>query len=375
MPLFGLMEATILIQGVIGQDYKTENLVSDVKNMEDAESIRFIIDSDGGFTDEGFAMASYIESLDKKVTTVAKKVYSIANVIFFASTNREAQQGASFMLHNAWMQPPPGNKNDLLFFMEILEREDQRIKDYIQPRSGLSDDDLTALMSKDTYLNVEQATDLGFFEARKQLRLSALAIKPNNKMPKVQELLNKIAEKLGVKDEAPAVANMDIELEDGSNIFVESEDGELEGKMTNAPAGTHRLKDGRTITVVETDEGNVVESVSEDSSELENKDEEKEMMKAKIEELEAKIKDMEDDKLEMKAQYEAKAQKQDDDLKSFEQKLTFMLKNIESTHKPDGKQPTFGNDAHNNPDATFTASMGAMERKMKEIAEKHNKKK
>ena len=370
MPLIALMEATILIQGVIGEDYKTEDLVSDVKNVEDAGSIKFIIDSDGGYTDEGFAMANYIESLQKPVKSVAKKVYSIANVIFFASENREAELGASFMLHNAWMQPPAGNKNDLGFFMDLLEREDKRIRDFIQPRSGLNDSDLTALMSKDTYLNVDQAKELGFFEAKKQLRLSALAIKPKSKMSKVQILLNKLSEALK-SNEAPRIANMDIELEDGSIIFVESEDGELEGKQTNAPAGTHRLRDGRSITVVETESENVIESVSEDVSELENKDDEKEMMKAKISELEAKIKDMEGEKLEMSA----KVKKQDDDLKGFEDKLNFMLKNIESTHKPDGKQPTFGNDAHNNPDASFTPKLGAMERKMKETYDSYNNKK
>ena len=188
------MEAIINIKGIIGQEFLTEDLVAEVKANKDADSFKFIIDSDGGYTDEGFAMAYYIESLDKPTTTVAKKVYSIANVIFFASKNREYEDGADFMLHMAWLQPPAGNKKDLQFFMELLDREDQKIKDFIMSRSGLLEEDLTALMNKDTYIDIDKAQKLGFFESVNNLRLVALANKPNEEMSKtsVYELIEEV---------------------------------------------------------------------------------------------------------------------------------------------------------------------------------------
>jgi ATP-dependent protease ClpP protease subunit len=366
------MEAIINIKGVIGQEFLTEDLVAEVKANKDADSFKFIIDSDGGYTDEGFAMAYYIESLDKPTITVAKKVYSIANVIFFASKNREYEEGGDFMLHMAWLQPPAGNKKDLQFFMELLDREDQKIKDFIMSRSGLLEEDLTALMNKDTYIDIDKAQKLGFFESVNNLRLVALANKPNEEMSKtsVYELIEEVKNLLS-PSKKPEVKNMDIELEDGENIFVESEDGELEGKTTNAPAGTHRLKDGRTITVVEGENGNVVESVSEDATEAEamedGEDEEKKMLAKENEELKAKVEELEAKALAQKTENEEK-------LKEVENDLNFIKKNLQSQEVPAGKQPTYSNDANNNPTSAFQPQLSSAQKLMKEIEEKNKNK-
>ena len=161
---------------------------------------------------------------------------------------------------------------------------------------------------------------------------------------------------------------MDIELEDGENIFVESEDGELEGKTTNAPAGTHRLKDGRTITVVEGENGNVVESVSEDATKTEamEEDEEKKMLAKENEELKAKVEELEAKALAQKTENEEK-------LKEVENDLNFIKKNLKSQEVPAGKQPTYSNDANNNPDSAFTAKLLPSEKLMMELKDKNKK--
>jgi ATP-dependent protease ClpP protease subunit len=357
------MEAIINISGVIGQDFMTEDLVAEVKANKDATSFRFVIDSDGGYTDEGFAMAYYIEAMQKPTVTVAKKVYSIANVIFFASKNREFEEDGDFMLHMAWLQPPASNKKELQFFMELLDREDQKIKDFIMQRSALQEEDLTALMNKDTYIDIEKAQRLGFFDAVQNLRLVALANKPNNKMSKVDELIAEIKNALGV-NKKPEIKNMDIELEDGQSIFVESEDGELEGKTTNAPAGTHKLKDGRTITVVEGDNGNVVESVSEDApASMEDEEDEMTMLKAENEKLKAELETLSAKAMDEEKLYQNK-------LKEVEADLTFIKKNIASQEKPTGKQPTYSNDGNNNPGAAFKPTLSSAQKLMRDIEEK-----
>ena len=94
------------------------------------------------------------------------------------------------------------------------------------------------------------------------------------------------------KDE---ISNIDLSLADGTTIFVESEDGELEGKNAftvdeegnpteEAVAnGVHELQDGRSITV----EDGVVMSVQES---------EEEDLNNKIAELEAKMAEMAQEK-------------------------------------------------------------------------------
>jgi soluble cytochrome b562 len=90
------------------------------------------------------------------------------------------------------------------------------------------------------------------------------------------------------------VSNMAVELADGNKLYVESEDGELVGKMAYvadaegnpteqvAPEGDHALIDGRTISV---DAAGMVTAVNEAAP----VDAEKEEMKSTIAALEAQI--------------------------------------------------------------------------------------
>ena len=101
------MEAVIHISGVIGNIaeqinlYTFASLASDIKQAREqgATSFKFVIDSDGGLVDEGFLMASYIESLQEPTTAVAVRVYSIANIIYFACDKRESDKRGMWMLH------------------------------------------------------------------------------------------------------------------------------------------------------------------------------------------------------------------------------------------------------------------------------------
>jgi hypothetical protein len=112
-------------------------------------------------------------------------------------------------------------------------------------------------------------------------------------------------------------------LEDGSSIFIESEDGELEGKNAfvadaegnpteeAAPNGTHLLRDGRSITIEE----GVVTSVQEATDEVEN-------LKNTIAELEAKLQEKE----------EAEA-KSNGELEEAKSQMLELIKDVENLKK------------------------------------------
>ena len=290
---FETMEGYINISGVIGENYNLKDLIVDVEKNKDADVLNFIIDSVGGYVDDGFAMARYIEQLDQKTVSHGKMVYSIANIVFFACDERrpyakESEQG-EFMLHNAWVGWASGSKDELRDIADDLERVDAQIRNFISLKTGLDDSVLTALMSKDTYVSNDEAEALGFFNKSRMLSFAAMS-KPNdlndfktrvknmsntNALKDAYKALKKV---LNMPDDEPV--NVDLTLSDGSQISVDAETGEsIEGAATNAPNGQHTLEDGRVITV---SDGVItsVESASEEQAE--DKD-------AKIAELEAKI--------------------------------------------------------------------------------------
>ena len=258
------MEATINITSEIGVVTTFMDVLTAIHENKEATAYAFVIDSEGGYVDEGFRIARLIEGLDKPTRTVAVRVASIANVIFLASENRSAVKGAEFMVHMASFQPPAGNADDLRAWAEMLDREDTKIRSYLAEKTGMSDMQIAEAMKHDTYINENQARALGFFNAVNRLRCVAKFVsKTNENMADDKEarsLLKQIRDMLGFKVDAK---NVEITLEDGDSIMVESDDGELEGKPTNAPNGTHKLKDGRSITVAD----GVVTSVQEASAE------------------------------------------------------------------------------------------------------------
>jgi len=127
--------------------------------------------------------------------------------------------------------------------------------------------------------------------------------------------------------------NMELTLEDGAMIYVESEDGELEGKATDAPDGTHKLQDGRSITV----EGGIVTSVQEDSANMEGEeDAEKVAMQEQIADLQAQLQEA----LAMKVEHESK-------YADLENKLEYIAKNMSTNQQAPNKHSRF-NQANQN---------------------------
>ena len=243
------MEAIINIKGDIGDECTFMDVLTAVQEAKGATSYTFIVDSNGGFVDEGFRIARLIEGLDKPTKTVAKKVYSIANVIFFAGQERTAEEGADFMLHMAWFQPPAGNADDLRAWGEMLDKEDGRIRDYISEKTGISDGALAEVMKSDTYVNAEQAQKLGFFNQVQRLRAVA-KFTNQEQMKKEQEaksLLDSIKALLGLKNaEGEMPAEEEEEETANPNPFA-MEDGDyplMDGRMLS-------VKDGAIVALAD----------------------------------------------------------------------------------------------------------------------------
>ena len=305
------MEARILIEGEIGKDCTLQSVRSQLENFKEYDSIKVLINSQGGEVDEGFAIHDYIKSLSVPVTSnVVGKCYSIATVIFLAGDERVLSENSRFMIHNPW-GGVEGDAKVMEQFAVFLRETEDRLANFYSDKTGLSVESLKSMMDKETFMDKGEAVKLGF--AKAQLKEFKAVAKLSNKLntnnmtdketSKLSEVLNKISDTLSslvVKNEEPQVKSLLLEGSEelGMNIFVESEDGELIGKAafkadeagesTGEPLedGTYMLLDGSAIVV---SEGMIIEVDGGEPVAEEDGDEEMKALKAENEELKAKL--------------------------------------------------------------------------------------
>ena len=314
------MDNHIFILGAIG-DGEGDVSLSDVKSQYNPKSNKVIvhISSDGGHVDVGMSMRDFLMGIPQDVHTVGEgMVASIATMPFLAGNTRELKPNCQFLGHLPSIENFSGNADDFERASNYMSGVKSEIAKIYSNYSNKSVNDMVEFMRKDTPIFANDAKDMGFATFVPEFKAVAKFNKTNinNEMSEVKEKtkLDEISDKLLAsitdifnasssetvvdmveEEEKPEVENMNIELEDGAIIFVDSEDGEVVGKMAYttdeegnktedfAPEGTHSLKDGRSIVV---GADGVVVSVSEIEN---NKDEEKEALTNEIAQLKAQL--------------------------------------------------------------------------------------
>jgi ATP-dependent protease ClpP protease subunit len=267
------MVCNVKIQGVIGVDTTLESVIAQI-NVQDVTSLRVVIDSPGGMVDEGFEIYRFIKSFDIPVTTIGvNDVSSIATVIFMAGNERIITPGTRFMIHKPLIDFEGFDgvltESDLQNLLTDIKKADKRIRDFYTNNTPLTTDTLDILMKRETTLTPEKVVSYGFATKISNPFMNIVL----KKTPMVAAMI-----KAGLLKPA----NLNIDLSDGTKLYVYSEDGEVVGKQvvladeegnpteSPAPDGEHSLSDGRTITV----ESGVITDVSEGSTQDAKYDEE-----------------------------------------------------------------------------------------------------
>jgi ATP-dependent protease ClpP protease subunit len=289
----------IFIFGEIGSDVTLRSVSAQVD--KGAEEIVVHINSNGGSVSEGFAIHDYLKGLRKQITTIIDGVsYSIASVIGLAGTIRLMQPNAKWMIHNPWVSEVSGDASFLERIASGLKEEETRMVKFYANNLKLDESQVSQLMSNETYFDYNKAIEVGFATGLADELKAVAKLKPNQfnmtqeEKAKAQSLFGQFFalfhKTSGIK------AMLPIELEDGKTVFVDTADGEVEGKSafmdeamtTPAPDGVHKLRDGRTITVA----GGKIVTVAvaaapSPSPELSAMKQENDKMKAELETMKA----------------------------------------------------------------------------------------
>lgn len=344
------MEANVYLFGDIGYDEKLQpNGISDVAFISECEkakrngatSLNVFIDTDGGLVSQGENIASYLRSSQIPVTTIVEnKAYSIGSKIFLAGGKRKMKSYAKVMIHNNWADGIKGDADQVQAAADQLAATEKKLRKEYAALTGLSEEVIDGLMKSETYIDANTAINLGLaHEIMNEEKI--LAKYKNNTMAK--KISNKILE---CAKSFLVEKNMVVNLKDGKQVFVESEDGDFIGKSvyvmdngnmteTPAPDGEHALEDGRVLVV----SGGVVTEVKEAQSAQAKTD------TAKIETLEAALKAEQEKNEALQKQFNELNESLKATQSNYEQvnkQLVQLAKTIKSEYVAPNETPQFG---------------------------------
>jgi ATP-dependent protease ClpP protease subunit len=300
------VKGKIFIEGVIGQDYTPATLDMDLSNLGNVTEIDVYINSGGGHTTSGYAIARRLESLEAVVNTIANgMVASIATVIFQAPKlqnkggKRKLYKNSEPFIHNPHWQPDmnsaPIERKDALELADALAHEELKLQNFYAEVTGKETNELATIMNDAKTLSPEQFIELGFadevigteIKAFTKYQIAAF-LNNNNKTNMNTEIANELSaiNKFMAKLKTKLFKNASVTTKEDVTVYFDGESVEVgtalftdEAMTTPAPDGEHTVD----MNVYVVADGVVTEVLpDEDNSELE-------AAKAKIAELEAAI--------------------------------------------------------------------------------------
>ena len=144
-------------------DYGTsaKDFIEEVKNVSERD-ITLRINSVGGSVFDGLAIYNTLRShrgyVNIKIEGLAA---SISTVIAMAGDNIEMAENGFFMIHNPFGQSA-GEAVDMRKTADLLDKIKDEIIEIYQRKTNLSYDELSNMMDKETWLSSQEAVELGF---------------------------------------------------------------------------------------------------------------------------------------------------------------------------------------------------------------------
>lgn len=140
-----------------------QSFISDFKEIT-AKNVDLRINSPGGAVFEGMAIFNAIKRHPANVTVhVEALAASIAAVIAMAGDSINMAKNSHMMIHKAFTISM-GNAEDLRKEADVLDRIDDTIAEIFVERTDESKGDIINLMEDETWMNAQEALDMGFID-------------------------------------------------------------------------------------------------------------------------------------------------------------------------------------------------------------------
>ena len=150
-------------------DFGETSSLSIVKDLQalDVDTINVHINSMGGYVNEGLAIFNVLKNNKASVNTVVEGfACSAASVVFMAGDKRIMNSASALMIHNAWMQPDPGNAAQLRQQADQIEKISQAAGNAYMERVNINREQLDAMLDGEnhegTWILPDDAVKMGF---------------------------------------------------------------------------------------------------------------------------------------------------------------------------------------------------------------------
>ena len=144
--------------GITAQEF-----ITDIKDLKDTP-INLRINSLGGDVFDGMAMYNVIKRRAAKTTVYIEGIAaSIATIISLGADEVVMAENSLFMIHNAW-GGTMGEAKDMRKTADTLEKITGELTDIYRKKTGLSYDALAEMMDEETWLNANEALEMGFID-------------------------------------------------------------------------------------------------------------------------------------------------------------------------------------------------------------------
>lgn len=294
------MEGNIYISGLIGNmgneiGVELKDVISQVKTQPQAISFNVYINSEGGIVDTGFDIYNYLKSLQVPIKTIGSGIVaSIATVIFMAGSERVLRQGTNFMIHLP-MGGVDGTADEIESYSKEVRKTEDKLTKFYADLVDIDKEAVRALLKAETWLDANKAVELGFATSA-NLPIAAKAyLNTNSNKNMTKEDKSWIEEKFNsilnlFKSPIKNIMIIDSEgreidfptVEEGQDIKI-GDTATIDGV---AAEGEVILPNGQTLIF----EGGALNDIKE--PEAESEEESVEDLKAKIEELQLKQKQL-----------------------------------------------------------------------------------
>lgn len=252
-------DPTICHIALIGE-VEEDVTLSDLKNQAKGEFDVLVLEirSQGGNVLEGMKIMQWLDELSQKgkyiITVVSANAYSIASMIMLAANKRYISKHGQVMVHNPMIPKIEyANANELEYQTIELRKLEGIMRELYSVFTGMKDEDIEMLMSKETYLSPEDSIKYGFADEiidieKKPYEMGMDEVKHKIKnMSKTLNILNRVIAYVNNSD----IVNQEYGTMGGDTIEVYQEDPAQYslGDRTNVETGEFKLVDGSTIKI------------------------------------------------------------------------------------------------------------------------------
>lgn len=215
-----------------GWGITAKQFIKDFNNIK-AKNITLRINSPGGSVWDGNAIYNAIKRFDGNVSVkIDGLAASMASVIALAGSSVEMADNAFMMIHNPWSFSI-GDAEAMRKDADLLDKIAKNMVAIYAAKTGLSDTEVTDMMSEETWMTAQEAIDFGFVDSSYQGLEAAASFDLNKYQFKhVPETFNKAG---GDKTVDPALAiTPSLELSEEQKAAI----GELvAAKIKDSPDG------------------------------------------------------------------------------------------------------------------------------------------